>query len=153
MASLSDKIGRYLKQLLTEKKAVKIQRSKLARKFDCVPSQINYVLDTRFTQDKGYIVKSQRGGSGYIKIIKIEITSEEEIINRLSKRIGNKIDQQRAYNIIDRLWEQEIIDSFQKTLFKSVLDRQTLRLTPQIRDRIRARLLKSILESLLRKEE
>ncbi len=153
MRSLSDKICEYLKRLLEDKTVVKVQRSKLASKFDCAPSQINYVLNTRFTQEKGYLVESQRGGSGYLKIIEVELNSKDELVNDLCNQIGKRINQRRAVNILERLYEIDLVSSFEFQLFKSLLDRQTLKLTPALRDRIRARLLKEILRSLLRKEE
>ena len=153
MKNLSDQISDYLRQLLTDKTVIKIQRSKLAQKFDCVPSQINYVLDTRFTQEKGYLVESQRGGSGYLKIIEVELNSRDELINDLCDQIGKRINQRKAVNILERLYEIDLVSSFEFQLFKSLVDRQTLKLTSALRDRVRARLLKAILRNLLRKEE
>ena len=152
MSNLSDEIGEYLKKLLQNNSIIKVQRSDLARKFGCVPSQINYVLNTRFTQERGYIIESQRGGSGYIKIKKLNLDSREEIINDLYKKIGDSINQQRAINIIERLYEKELITSFEVVLFKSLVHRKTLKLSPFLRDKVRARLLKQMLRTLLRKE-
>lgn len=153
MKSLSDKICEHLKKLLEDKAVIKVQRSKLASKFDCAPSQINYVLNTRFTQEKGYIVESQRGGSGYLKIIEVELNSRDELINDLCDQIGKRINQRKGVNILERLYDIDLVSSFEFQLFKSLVDRQTLKLTPALRDRVRARLLKAILRSLLRKED
>ena len=74
MRNISDIIESYLKQVLemSEKEIVEIKRNEIADKFQCVPSQINYVINTRFTIEKGYVVESKRGGGGYIRIIKVQ---------------------------------------------------------------------------------
>ncbi|GAB6139197.1 CtsR family transcriptional regulator [Halanaerobaculum tunisiense] len=153
MSSLSDKIEDYLRKLLADHSVIKVCRSNLAQNFDCAPSQINYVLDTRFTQEKGYVIDSQRGGNGYIKITKVKLNSQKDLINHVYKQIGDKINQQTAFNIIDKLDETNLISSYEKNLFKTILHRRTLKLNVKQRDLVRARLLKGILKSLIRKEE
>lgn len=73
MRNISDIIENYLKQVLelSESEIVEIKRSEVANKFQCVPSQINYVINTRFTMEKGYMVESKRGGGGYIRISRL----------------------------------------------------------------------------------
>lgn len=81
MASISDQIEYYLKKLIEKYKGeVEIKRNQLANDFNCAPSQINYVLETRFPLEKGYVVESQRGGGGYVRIIRIKIESGKEYI-------------------------------------------------------------------------
>ena len=77
--NMSDIIESYLKQILQQEEHVEISRSEIADQFQCVPSQINYVINTRFTPQKGYIVESKRGGGGYIRIMKLEIVLNESV--------------------------------------------------------------------------
>src|SRR6056297_1419252 len=101
MASLSDQIERHLKKLLDKYQGeIEIKRNKLADEFNCAPSQINYVLDTRFTVEKGFLVESQRGGGGYIRIIRIGMDSETETLQNIISRLDGAITQNEAEGVI-----------------------------------------------------
>ena len=78
---ISDVIENFIKEMLTEDNSAIIQRNDLAEHFNCVPSQINYVISTRFTPMQGYYVESQRGGGGYIKINRISITQSDYLMH------------------------------------------------------------------------
>ncbi len=95
MRNISDIIEQYLKAVLTQsdQDLIEIKRSELAKRFDCVPSQINYVIGTRFTVEKGYIVESKRGGGGYIRIIKVKPADHAELCDQIIDLIGKGIDQ------------------------------------------------------------
>ena len=82
--SMSDVIEAYLKEILASRSTVEIKRSDIAERFDCVPSQINYVINTRFTQEHGYMVESKRGGGGYIRILKVEVIDDAHALEELS---------------------------------------------------------------------
>ena len=88
----------------------------------------------------------------YIKIIKVEFDSKEEIVNTLYNKIGDNIDQQKATHILERLYEVDLIGAAELDLFKAIIDRKTLQLNPALRDGVRARVLKQIFRSVLRKE-
>ncbi|MCK8827981.1 CtsR family transcriptional regulator [Natroniella acetigena] len=152
MSSLSSQIEEYLKKILSCNNVVRVQRSQLASKFSCVPSQINYVLNTRFTLEKGYIIDSQRGGNGYIQITKVDSDLSHKIIESLYNEIGGQIDQLTAFNIIERLAEEGIITSNEQKLLKAVVNRRNLGLKLPLRDMVRAKLLKGILRVLIKKE-
>ncbi|AGB40165.1 transcriptional repressor of class III stress genes [Halobacteroides halobius DSM 5150] len=152
MASLADQIEKYLKRLLGHNNIIKLKRINLSKKFDCAPSQINYVLNTRFTRERGYLIDSQRGGAGYIMVTKIKLTSKCKILNQLFDNIKDQINQRKALNIIERLYEIKVISLAEKKLFKELIDKQTLGLESSKCDLVRARLLKSILKSLVKKE-
>ena len=78
MAKISNSIEDFLLAMLKEAEgSLEIQRSLLAERFDCAPSQINYVLTTRFTPYKGYYVESRRGGGGFIRITKVRFPNAE----------------------------------------------------------------------------
>ena len=80
MGTLADEIERYIKKILeaSHDGIVELQRNELALQFSCVPSQINYVLSTRFTTEQGYIVESRRGGGGYVRIVKAYVADDSE---------------------------------------------------------------------------
>lgn len=150
MSSMSDIIERYLKQIIhqNDKKMIEIKRSELADLFQCVPSQINYVINTRFTAEKGYMIESKRGGGGYIRIIRIEHKDEFKLIDELIKMINPKVSQQRAMDVLERLAEKKVITRREKKLIMSAIDRETLGVALPLRDELRARILTSILTTL-----
>jgi transcriptional regulator of stress and heat shock response len=151
MANLSEQIELYLRDLMEEYgDIIKINRNQLADNFDCVPSQINYVLDTRFTVEKGYIVESQRGGGGYIKIIRLKIDSEKEILKNLILRMNNHISQRKAGGIIERLFDNNIITERERYLMEIAMHRDVLSLELPQRDFIRERILRGMLEVILK---
>ncbi|HHV62936.1 MAG TPA: CtsR family transcriptional regulator [Firmicutes bacterium] len=151
MGSLADYIERYLKSLVDEaaQGIIEIQRRELAEKFNCVPSQINYVLKTRFTVAHGYIVETRRGGGGYIRIIKVQRRPGNELARSLEEAIGHAISRGDAEDLLRRLEDSGAIDEAQRLLVKSVLHQETFGVDPVIEDVLRARILKAILVVLM----
>ncbi len=145
MQNITDIIEAYLKQILHDEKTIEIKRQEIAQRFDCVPSQINYVINTRFTVEKGYFVESKRGGGGYIRITKIESSNQSAFINHLKELTGNQISQQDAEHIIEGLYQNELITRREKRLLSVTLHRDTLLVDIPYRDRIRANILKNVL--------
>lgn len=94
---MSDIIESYLKKVLGQSDQVEIRRSEMADLFNCVPSQINYVINTRFTVQKGYLVESKRGGGGYIRIIKVKLLDESEMLDTIIEIVGNSISQMMLF--------------------------------------------------------
>ncbi|UOY91447.1 CtsR family transcriptional regulator [Ectobacillus sp. JY-23] len=150
MRNISDIIEQYLKHVidLSENHAVEIKRSEVADKFDCVPSQINYVINTRFTLEKGFVVESKRGGGGYIRIIKVKLHDEIHMIDQMIRLAHNSISQSGAESIVTRLAEEEIITIREAKIMLSVLDRSVLLAELPYRDELRARMLKAMLTAL-----
>lgn len=150
LKNISDIIEEYLKQVLekSEEEIVEIKRSEIANKFQCVPSQINYVINTRFTLERGYIVESKRGGGGFIRIIKVRPTNHFSLIEHLMSLIGNSIPQSTCLDIIERLVEEEVITYREAKIMASVIDRNVLKIELPERDRLRARMLKAMLRVL-----
>src|SRR5699024_12052507 len=103
MSNITDIIERYLKQVLRSEgqNMIEIKRSEIADQFKCVPSQINYVINTRFTEEKGYLIESKRGGGGYIRIIRIEHQEQSELIDAIIKLIQPTVTQQSAVDIVE----------------------------------------------------
>jgi transcriptional regulator of stress and heat shock response len=148
--NISDIIEQYLKQVLqmSEKEIVEIKRSEIADKFQCVPSQINYVINTRFTMEKGYIVESKRGGGGYIRIMRVQSYDHADLIDQLLSIIDNRISQNSAENVIYRLVEEEVISKREAKIMLSVIDRSVLYIDLPYRDELRARMIKAMLTTL-----
>jgi transcriptional regulator CtsR len=148
--NISDIIEHYLKQVLemSEREVVEIKRNEIADKFQCVPSQINYVINTRFTIEKGYVVESKRGGGGYIRIIKVHSYDHAHLIDQLITIINNRATQSSAEDVIYRLVEEEIISKREARIMLSVIDRSVLYIELPHRDELRARMLKAMLQTL-----
>lgn len=153
MRNISDIIERYLKNILHENPdyTVEIQRNELADQFNCVPSQINYVISTRFTLEKGYLVQSKRGGGGYIRIQKVRLPTTSELQEHLFQTIGRQIDQTSAEGLICQLEEAQFLSAREANVFRAATCREVLSLQLPLRDQLRAQLMKAMLISLLKK--
>lgn len=151
MRNISELIEHYLKRILQQSPGgvIEIQRNDLADEFQCVPSQINYVISTRFTLEKGYIVESKRGGGGYIRIQKVELSSRGQILDHIFRTIGDGIDQTTAEGLVYQLVEGEQISSREANLIRAAISRDALQIKLPLRDEIRAKLLKAMLIALL----
>lgn len=148
----SDVIENYLKQLLQQSahRTVEVQRSQLAERFACVPSQINYVIGTRFTLLRGYVVESKRGGGGYVRIRQLELPEQSEQVFALLQHIGEQLSQTNSDAILARLLDHRWIDPTTHAVCQSMLERDTLLLPLPQRDEVRARLMKAVITTLLR---
>ncbi|MCQ4924467.1 CtsR family transcriptional regulator [Tissierella carlieri] len=153
MPGLSNMIERFIKSMIemAEDSTIEIQRNELAERFDCAPSQINYVLTTRFTPYKGYYIESRRGGGGYIKIIKVGIDENEDINTIIVDIIGESITKNKAYHIIDGLIEEEFISEREGNIMKAAIgDRALNKENVNDRNKLRADVLKNILLILVK---
>ncbi|KEH97067.1 CtsR family transcriptional regulator [Clostridium massiliodielmoense] len=151
MARLSDIIEEFIKDMLNESEdsELEIGRNDLASYFRCAPSQISYVLTTRFSTDNGYYVESRRGGGGCIKIRRIEYETNDSLRHLFDKKIGNSITQNTAYSIIEGLKEREIITDREAKLIKISVNDRNLVIAPEERNILRAQILKSMLNIIL----
>ncbi|WP_445291175.1 transcriptional regulator CtsR [Bacillus cereus] len=150
MRNISDIIEQYLKQVidLSNNNVIEIKRNEIADRFECVPSQINYVINTRFTLERGFIVESKRGGGGYIRIIKVKLHDDIDIIDQMLHMIDHSVAQGNAESMIIRLLEDGIITGREAKLMLSVLDRSVLSMDIPSRDELRARILCAMLRTL-----
>ncbi|RAK07686.1 transcriptional regulator [Halanaerobium saccharolyticum] len=154
MSSLSDQIEQYLRRQISKYQGkVKIKRNQLAENFDCAPSQINYVLDTRFTVENGYVVESQRGGGGFIKIIRVTLNSEKEVIQKVINKLDRAISQREAHGIIKRLYDNDLISERESYLMERAVHRNVLGISLPERDYLRGRILKNMLEVIFKVKE
>lgn len=150
MARISDTIEEFLKMLLDESDGkLEIQRNELADYFECAPSQINYVLATRFSLERGYYIESRRGGGGYIRIIYLDIDDDDYLYQLITGQIGDKISQSEGENIVDSLAERQIITSREAFIIKAGLQNKAIGIPASLRDNIRASVLKSMLTAIL----
>ena len=150
MRNISDIIEGYLKEVieLQGQGHVEIKRSEIADKFQCVPSQINYVINTRFTAEHGYLVESKRGGGGYIRILRVTLHSQTDLLDEMDRQIGNDIAQTNAEHIIYRMFDEMVISEREANLMRAAIDRATLQLPLPLRDEIRAYVLRAMLRTI-----
>lgn len=142
---ISDMIAGYILSEMAASGQVELQRSELAIRFNCVPSQINYVLATRFTPEHGYIVESRRGGNGYIKITRVA-ASEKQLIMHMVNSIGFVIDHHTAEAFISNAVNAKAISERDAALMRAAIGHNALRpLMPHERDAVRASILKNML--------
>jgi transcriptional regulator CtsR len=151
MARLSDIIENFIKQMIDETDGVfELQRNELANYFNCVPSQINYVIDTRFTSERGYYVESRRGGGGYIKIKRVNFSTSSNYLMHIINSMGNDITQRSAEIYISNFIDYDIISRRDSMLLKAAISDKVLNtISPNIRDNLRADILKNMLMSLI----
>lgn len=155
MAGLSNEIERWIHQLLreTEDGILEIGRNELAQHFGCAPSQINYVLTTRFTPYKGYTIESRRGGAGYIRIVKVTMDKEDQLSDIIRSTIGEQITKDRALHIITRLLKDKIITNTEALLLLQAMEDTSLGRVKEDRNGVRADLLRNMLMVYFREEE
>lgn len=143
---LSDIIAEFLNKALSASDGVlELQRSELAEQFGCVPSQINYVISTRFSPEHGYIVESRRGGNGYIRIKRITTTKYLLLMHTVNC-IGNEIDSVSASAIVGNLENSKAITYEQALLIHAAISGRSLASVPQpFKRQVRAAILKNML--------
>ena len=153
MAQLSDNIERFIKELMCEDARVELKRNELAQHFGCAPSQINYVLATRFSVNHGYIIESRRGGGGYVRIVRMQPREEGNFLDALLTRVGNSVDDETANAIIAHLTDIKLITPNEAALMRSAISRNALALPISAKDVLRAAVLKNMLIQAFRNAE
>lgn len=145
MARLSDIIEDFIKQMMdnSQESELQIVRNELANYFSCAPSQINYVLTTRFTTDKGYYIESRRGGGGCIIIRKVEMNDNKSLAEIINDKIGDSITYNSGIQIINGLLESKIITKRESYILKAVINDRTLSSFQENKNVLRADILKS----------
>jgi len=145
MAQLSDSIERFIKDLMEEDIQIELKRNELAQHFGCAPSQINYVLATRFSIDHGYVIESRRGGGGYVRIVRIQRSNEESAMSVLLNRIGSSIDEDSANAIIMQLLERKIVTLREAKLMRAAISQTALALPVSTKDVLRAAVFRNMI--------
>jgi len=145
---MSDLIEEFIKDLFDEEnEAIEIQRNELAEQFNCVPSQINYVISTRFKPSQGYYVESRRGGGGHITIKKVN-SSKEEYIMHIIENIQNTLTSNEVDILISDFLSYNLITSKEAKLLKVATSDNVLKLPKEIKDQVRARIFKNMILNL-----
>lgn len=151
MATISDTIEQFILSVIGEEDSIRLSRNELANYFCVAPSQINYVLATRFNLDKGYVVESKRGGGGFVTLVRVH-THGHELISHLLQELdtGGDLTYPRACNLIDRLAGQGLVTDSEGELLKAALSDKALA-TPSPAPGLRKNIFREILIGLYRR--
>ena len=144
---ISDLIARFLQESLEEADdgVLEVQRSDLAQRFNCVPSQINYVMSTRFSPERGYIVESRRGGNGYIRITRARVDRQTLLMQAINS-LGTQVDLASAKAILSNLVQAGALsEDAGRSLLAAIGDRALAAVPREIRDTVRADIMKQVL--------
>lgn len=146
---ISDIIEQFIAELMNEGDGeIEIRRNELAEHFNCVPSQINYVISTRFAPEKGYIVESRRGGGGSIRIRKITVTKSSHLMHIINS-VGDSLNQLSASIFIKNIFEAGYATKNEAELMIAATSDKSLPVPQPLKDRIRAIIFKNMLLKLI----
>ena len=146
MRPLTDSIEAFIKSLLEEgQEQVDVQRNELAQYFRCAPSQITYVLSTRFTPDHGYVIESRRGGGGYIRIVRLREEPGSNLLYLINQRIGLSISRHDCDAIISQLCESHVVTENEAGLMRAAVSADAINLPVAFKDSLRASTLRAML--------
>ena len=152
---LSDSIEQFIKTMISqEEPEIELKRNELAEYFGCAPSQINYVLATRFTPDDGYVIESRRGGGGYIRIVRVVQTATDRFQYLINERIGDAISEADCLRLIAQLEQNGAVTGEGAALMRAGVSGQALGVPvpDQLKDALRARILKTMLITIARRQ-
>ncbi len=153
---ISDSIEQFIKEMLGEDSPeVELKRNELAEYFGCAPSQINYVLATRFSPSQGYLTESHRGGGGYIRIIRVVETGPQKLAYLVRDRIGDSLSEEEAQRIIAHLKESGMATAAEASLMAAALSPRAMAvpLSPEMKGTLRARMMKTMILTLANKNQ
>ena len=146
MRPLTDSIEAFIKSLLEEgQEQVDVQRNELAQYFRCAPSQITYVLSTRFTPDHGYVIESRRGGGGYIRIVRLREEPGSNLLYLINQRIGSSISRHDCDAIISQLCESHVVTENEAGLMRAAVSADAINLPVAFKDSLLASTLRAML--------
>lgn len=149
MPKLCEVIEDFIKDMIKEADGIiEIQRNEMANKFNCVPSQINYVIDTRFTVERGYYVESKRGGGGHIRIKEVHLRGSNYLMHLITSA-GDSISQQVAEAFIVNLKDYNIITVREALLLRAAISDKTIGPSLHEKDHLRASIIKNMLISIV----
>ena len=150
--TISDIIEEFIMSSLDEDQYIELSRNDLAKFFSCVPSQINYVLTTRFTPLRGFDIESKRGGGGFVKISKIKTSDSNDYLNGLFlESVGDDLSEKRFSQILYKLVSDNIMSESERILIEASLSDDSLSMPFTIRDKVRAKAFKNVILKLMSK--
>lgn len=146
---MSDLVAKYILEMLEEQNgSAEIRRNELAGNLGCVPSQINYVITSRFTPEQGFIVESRRGGGGFIRISRVN-TDKSTAVMHIINSIGNTLDKATAEAMLNNMIQRNFMNLQVGKLIATALSDRTLnKVEQEKRDAVRADLFKNMLLTL-----
>ncbi|MBQ7351579.1 MAG: CtsR family transcriptional regulator [Clostridia bacterium] len=150
MSKISDMIECFILEQLEDMDYINLSRNELANFFNCAPSQINYVLSTRFTEPKGFLIESHRGGGGYIKLSRISVDGDSYISQLLVSTLREEIDYATALAIISNLHNLNFLDENSARVLEYALMPKALSMPVRLENRQRANILKNVLINILK---
>lgn len=154
MSILSDHIEHFIKDLMSEEDGMaELQRNELAQKFNCAPSQINYVLTTRFSTGRGYVTESRRGGGGYIRVIRVNMERCDYLSQLIERSLSGAINMRQAAELIEGLMQTGAIDKRMKNVMLAAVSDKALGAAREYRNELRSAVLKEMLTSILLRED
>jgi transcriptional regulator CtsR len=150
MSKISDIIEAFILEQLDDTEYINLSRNELANFFNCAPSQINYVLETRFTMERGFVKESRRGGGGYIRISKVPINEDTYVNSLILESIGEELTEKRANQILDKLENENIFSKKERKIISSAICESALQMPFSFKDKLRANIFKNILMYILK---
>jgi len=146
--NMSDLIESYLKNVLHKNETVEIRRSEIADQFNCVPSQINYVINTRFTIQQGYVVESKRGGGGYIRIMKVNLVDEMDVLNALGELVPEELSAREGNHLLQNLYENKLITKREAQMMSLMMEKDTFPSNVKNAAEVRSNMMKKLIDNL-----
>lgn len=154
MRSKAEEIEQYLLNIIERSHSgvVELKRAELSGQFSCVPSQINYVLNTRFTMTRGFVVESRRGGGGYLRIVKLPLDHDDDMYELLAHMEKETLTQQEAQGLISRLVEEKFFTPAEGRLILRAVSNSVLSVPLEIRVQLRMNIVRAMILSKVREE-
>ncbi len=150
--SVSDIIEEFIMSSLDTDDFIELSRNDLAKFFSCVPSQINYVLNTRFTINRGFVVESQRGGSGYIKVIRVQDNDDNFLSNAL-EYTSRPLNVVEAQQILEQLETRKLITKREANLVKSTVSPKALNNPINMDDVLRSNIIRQVIVEIMKMKQ
>jgi len=152
MSNISDIIEQFILEQIDEFGEINLSRNELANFFNCAPSQINYVLSTRFTSPRGFITESRRGGGGYIKLIRLDLNKNDYLERLITDTIQDEISFNEAEQLIVGLVERNLLTDREYDIIMSSISNRALSNPIKMENKLRANIIKNILVNIIKGE-
>ncbi len=150
MSKISDLIEEFILEQLEQEESIDLSRNELANFFNCAPSQINYVLSTRFTEPRGFLTQSFRGGGGYIRLARVNIDKSNYIGHLICDTLNSEIDYREGMAILENLLNLKLIDESSALTLGYAISPKALSMPIKIENKLRANILKNVLVNMLK---
>lgn len=147
---ISDTIAAFIDEMLNDcGGTLEIKRNDLAKRLGCVPSQINYVVASRFTPERGYMIESRRGGGGYIRIVR-KVMSEDDLLMQMFQAAGDSLAEKDLYTLLDTLYSADLITARENRFVRACLSQTALAALPkEVQNTVRANSFRNMILSLM----